>query len=426
MRINRNFKKLIISMIIMMSMLMMSSCETFDSFKHTFIDKAIDDSNTIYIGVLESETGKNADKGNAQIKGINLAHKIYNNVNGQDVKLITVDDKSSTSTAKDSIEELVKMEPVAIIGSAGNATSLIASMYVGKAKIPTITPSATNPLIAQNNGYCFMAGSTASQQAAGMAEYAYTELKSRNIAIVNIKNESVTDALVKSFKNRIKELQGPKSKEELLMVTLEVNITDEDFQATVRNLKMSGAETVLLPLGAGQANALFTEVEKYGMTNVTFLGTEEWGSEEFQKMLKNHPDIKVAFPYNSLNLDRAKSEASVTSEARRFLIEYEKMYGEEDIPTQDAALGYDSYLLIINAISSAGSLKGSDIRQALIDLSGIHCSTGVYEFSTNGTTYKSVNVATVSKGNIVPVYTTKTATTAETIEDATEVEETEE
>ena len=55
------------------------------------------------------------------------------------------------------------MNPAAIIGSAGNATTLIASTYVGDAKIPAITPSATNPLIAQNNGYYFIADTTASQ-----------------------------------------------------------------------------------------------------------------------------------------------------------------------------------------------------------------------------------------------------------------------
>ena len=407
----------ILSIILVMSMLAMSSCQTFDTFVHTFIEKGSDNpEDAIYIGVIESRSGNNADKGNNQVKGIELAHNIYNNVKGKDIKLIIVDDKSSTETAKTAIDELIKMKPAAIIGSAGNATTLIASTYVGDAKIPAITPSATNPLIVQNNGYYFIADATASQQGKGLAEYAASGLKSDSIGIVNIKNESASDYFVQSFRDNLKDYEKKQEDVGTVVSYSEILVTDEKMIRSVKELKENGADTVLLPLQTGQADEFFREIEKYGMTDITFLGTEAWGAEDFQKMLMKHPEIKVAFPFNSQALDSAASKATVTKEARRFQIEYERMYGEEDVPTQDAALGYDSYLLIINAIENAESLEGEDIRKALIRLSGIHCATGIFEFDENGTTVKSVNIATVKDGSIVPVYTTKTRATAETIE----------
>lgn len=414
---NKRKKTIILSVMLILSMLSLCSCQTFDSFYHTFFEKGTKTkTDTIYIGVFESQTGKNSEKGNNQIKGIELAHKIYSNVNGQDIQLIKVDDQSKSSTARGVIKELIKMKPVAIIGSAGNATSLIASSYIGKASIPTITPSATNPLIAQNSGYYFMAGSTSSQQGAGLAEYAYSELKSERIGIVNIKNESLTESYVKSFRNKMKDLEG-KKRSEKIVAEAEISITDTKMGKVVKSIQASNVDTVFLPLQTAQADAFFKAVEKLGMTDVTFLGTEDWGKKDFVKMMKKHPDIRTAFPYNSLDIDNASSEASVTREARRFQIEYERMYGDDDIPTQDTALGYDSYLLVINAISRSKSLLGADIRNSLISLSGIHCSTGVFEFDANGTTVKSVNIATIDRKKIVPVYTTKSAEKAETIKE---------
>ena len=60
------------------------------------------------------------------------------------------------------------MKPVAIIGSAGEATSLAASEIIEEAKVPTITPSATNPLITQGNHYYFRASITESQMGQGL------------------------------------------------------------------------------------------------------------------------------------------------------------------------------------------------------------------------------------------------------------------
>lgn len=415
---NKRNKSILLSIMLLVSIFVMSSCQTFDAFVHTFIEKGTDDNdNTICIGVLESQTGKNSESGNNQVKGIRLAHKIYNNVNGKDIELIVVDDKSNTKTAKNAIEELIEMKPVAIIGSAGNATSLIASDYIEKVSIPAITPSATNPLIVQKNGYYFMTDSTRAQQGKGLAEYSYQELKSERIGIVEVKNESVSNTSTNNFVNEMERLEG-KKKSEKIVVTTEISITDDKLQGNVRELRKADVDTVYLPLSTVQADMFFNEIERYGMEDdITFLGTADWGQEDFVKMLKKHPKIKVAFPHDGLNVDIAKEGSLVTDEARRFQIEYDRMYGVNDDPTQDAALGYDAYLLVVNAISRSKSLEGKDVREALFALSGIHCATGIYEFDDNGTTIKSVNIATINDGEIVPIYTTHSAKKAEVIEE---------
>ena len=171
-----SIKRLLLPMFIFVVAAAFSSCTTYDSFRNTFIEKSgTDAEETITIGVFEPQTGRNAEKGIEELKGIELANSIYNNVNGYKVVLSKVDTQSSVSTAKTAVQGLIEMKPVAIIGSVGDATSLAASELVEEAGIPTITPSATNPLITQGNQYYFRTSITESQMGQGLAEYAIEE-----------------------------------------------------------------------------------------------------------------------------------------------------------------------------------------------------------------------------------------------------------
>ena len=175
-KINR-MKRLVPALILVLVLVfVLSSCTTYNSFKGTFIDRNVAESEpTITIGVFEPVTGRNAARGTEELKGIELANSIYNNVDGYKVVLSKVDTQSSVSAAKTAVQGLIEMKPVAIIGSAGEATSLAASELIEKASIPTITPSATNPLITQGNIYYFRASITESQMGQGLAEYGLFE-----------------------------------------------------------------------------------------------------------------------------------------------------------------------------------------------------------------------------------------------------------
>ena len=175
--------------LVITAMVFTSSCTTYASFKRSFVDDIISSEDTIYIGVFEPRSGDLAKQGNDEVKGIQLANKIYGNIEGVKVELIIVDNQSNTGSSKTAIEDLIEMKPVLIIGSAGEAYSMIASSYVKDAKIPTITPSATNPLITQGNDFFFRACITDRQRGEGLAEYAYSELKSNRIGIITVEED---------------------------------------------------------------------------------------------------------------------------------------------------------------------------------------------------------------------------------------------
>ncbi|MBR0308036.1 MAG: ABC transporter substrate-binding protein, partial [Mogibacterium sp.] len=135
---------------------------------------------------------------------------------------------------------------------------------------------------------------------------------------------------------------------------------------------------------------------------------------------------KVVFPYESVLTKNDDTSDTYTEEAQRFQIEYAGRYGSDDIPTDNAALGYDSYLVLINAIHSAKSLEGTDIRAAMRAFDGLKCATGLFTFDDVGNVVRSVTLSTIKDGKPVTEYVTKREAEAKTLEDIETQTETEE
>lgn len=393
-----------------------SSCTSFDNFKSSFLDKSKgDEEPTIIIGVFEPQTGRNAEKGQEELKGIELANSIYGSVDGYRVVLNKVNTQSSVSSAENAVQSLIDMKAVAIIGSADEASSLAAGEIIEKAKIPAITASATNPLITQGNDYYFRASLTDSQMGKGLAEYACEEKDSRNIGVVTLKNDSSVAAMLDGFENEVKDIVGRKSR--AILVSEEINPTEEEMRDAVFNLELKAAEICLAPLGTENLDMFFNIIEKRDLTDMIFLGSRSWGEADFIKMMEKHPDIKVVFPYESVLSGTESTTDAITAEAQRFQIEYANRYGNEDVPTYNAALGYDAYLLLINAIHSAKSLDGLNIKKALHNLSDMKCSTGTFSFDSGGNVIRSVTLSTLKDGKPVSEYISDLEAKTEKLQD---------
>ena len=102
--------------------------------------------------------------GELEIRGIELAHKLFPEVLGKEVELVYADTQSSIYVAETAVADLIDKKPAVVLGSYGDAVSLVASRRLGEAKIPAITVPATNPLITANNEYYFRVSFTDASQ----------------------------------------------------------------------------------------------------------------------------------------------------------------------------------------------------------------------------------------------------------------------
>ncbi len=442
-----------------MSVLLYSR-STFTSFKQTFFgDKEGDILPVITIGVIEPQTGRYAEKGIEEIKGIELANSIYNNVDGYRVELAKVDTKSTVGGSEVAIQALIKMNPVAIIGSAGEATSLAIGDYIDKAEIPTVTPSATNPLITQNSSYYFRCCLTEPQMGRGIAEYADSALLSDRIAVVSVKNDTSASALIDGFYDALKDsgfsvsnikisgdsydeeefresIKKVNSSRERKVISAEINVNDDDINRAVQMIKsIDGMDACLFTLGVDEMDSVFSKVENdEELKDVVFMGTKDWGGAQFVSMVSSkHPGMissgrdgkkdRIVFPYESVLTKNDDTSDTYTEEAQRFQIEYAGKYGSDDTPTDNAVLGYDSYLLLINAIHNAKSLEGDEIRSAMMKFDGLKCATGMYIFDSNGNVVRSVTLSTIRDGRPVTEYVTKSEAEAKELKEINASEE---
>lgn len=432
MKNGRRTKSLIAMLLCICLIAVLTGCSTLDSFRHAFIEKNNDDAEnvnvtpTITIGVMEAMTGSNSEKGKDIIKGIELANSIYSNVKGYNVVISKVDTQSKVTTAETAIQGLIDMKPVAIIGASGEASSLAASDNIQEAQIPAITPSATNPLITQTNDYYFRGCLTESQMGEGLAEYAYVRQSSRHIGIISLKNDSSTAALLDGFKDRIKTYS--KNVNNVIVSKTEIGASTEEMSQALDDAKKAGVDVCFVSLGNEAMDEFFTLAEDKGMTDVVFLGMRNWGRSEFVNLMKKHSDIKVVFPYVSVLSGSIQASNAQTEEAERFQIEYASKYGSEDIPSEYAALGYDSYLLVINAIDNATSIEGPDVRDAFRNIKDLKGVTGTFSFDDKGNVVRTVTLSTidVKEWTVVPEYVTRNETEAKSLEDIETKQEAEE
>ena len=164
-------------------------------------------------------------------------------------------------------------------------------------------------------------------------------------------------------------------------------------------------------------DTFFTMAEEMGLESVSFMGTRSWGDPAFISMMDKHKKIKVVFPYESVLTKNDDTSDTYTEEAQRFQIEYANRYGADDMPTDNAALAYDSYLLLINAFHNAKSTEGTDIRNAMLGFDGLKCATGMFTFDENGNVVRSVTLSTIKDGKPVTEYVTKKEAEAQELED---------
>ena len=411
-----SIKKLLIPAVLVLAVFILSGCSTWSSFKQTFITQPQSDTDqSITIGVIEPQSGRYASRGKDEIKGIELANSIYNNVDGYKVNLVKVDTQSTVAGTETAIKALIEMHPIAIIGSAGEASSLTIGEYLDEAEIPAITPAATNPLITQNSRFYFRACVTESQMGEGLAEYAVKELGSRRIAVVSLKNDSSTAALLEGFDSRVKRSVGKRSR--AVVMTEQISPVEDEMKPVLAEIMRKGIEVCFVSMGAEEMDTFLTMAEEMGLENVTFLGTKSWGDASFLSMMEKHEDIKVVFPYESVLTKNDDTSDTFTEEAQRFQIEYANRYGADDMPTDSAALAYDSYLLLINAFHNAKSMEGMEIRKALLDFDGLKCVTGLFTFDISGNVVRSVTLSTIKDGKPVTEYITKTEAEARELED---------
>jgi branched-chain amino acid transport system substrate-binding protein len=372
----------------------LSGCATYDNFYNAFFGDG-NKQDTIKIALYEPISGEFSDEASAEIKGIELANRLFPEVLGKKIELVYADNGSDLNTAKTTLENLVKTNPAVVLGSYGSAFSMLAGSVFQEAKIPALTITNTNPLVNSNNPYYFRVCFVEAYQGKALATFTVKKLKANKAAVLLPQGDDYAMALSTTYADKLEALTKNAN---VVVSTQNYTAGDTDFSKQLSKISDSGATVVFLPGGIIDAQAIIAQAKSMGL-KLTFLGTEAWSTDEFTQPA-------IAAGLTNYYFPTAYASANIKTEmADVFLKAYKKEYGSGE-PQEATALGFDAYLLAIDAITRAETAEdGTKIAEALAGVVDFQGASGVIRFDAQGDPERAVIINSVKDGAITPVYT---------------------
>ncbi|MDR0636690.1 MAG: ABC transporter substrate-binding protein [Treponema sp.] len=347
----------------------------------------------IKIGVFEPMTGANAAGGAMEVEGIRLANELNPTVTvggkTYKVELVVADNKSDKVEAATAVQRLIDADKVTLIlGSWGSSLSMAGGEVAKEARIPVIGLSCTNPLVTAGNDYYFRVCFIDPFQGTVMANYAYNNLNARTAVIVQEVSNDYSVGLAKFFSDNFKLLTGnPNS----IITTVNYNTGDQDFSAQLTSIKSLNPDVIFAPGNYTESALVMKQARELGI-EVPVIGGDTWETPEFIDVGRERVEGAVFSTFFA-------SEVAATPAAETFLKEYRSRYNKE--PAAVTALGYDGYLVALDAIKRANSTDPLKIRDAIAATNGFVGATGTTTLDENGDATKSAFIKAVEGGKFV-------------------------
>ena len=348
----------------------------------------------IVIGIYLPMTGSNAAGGEMSMEGINLAHEQNPSVLGRPIKLALVDDKSDKVEASNAVTRLIERDKVcAIIGSYSSGLAIPGSEVAQAAGIPMVANTATNPLVTQGKSFIFRACFIDPLQGTALAQFAVNELSAKSAMIILDASNDYSVGIANFFRKAFEEAAG------VTVTDVKYKSGDQEFSAQLAEIKKTQPDVLFIPAGNyGDAGLIAKQARDLGITAV-FMGPDTWDTPEFAEI----GGAAIDGSYFSTHFDPLRTGESAAAYCKAFEAKYNKP------SSSAAALSYDAYMLIYDAIKRAGSDNPAAIRDALASVKDFAGVTGVINFDENHNPVKDVIIEKIenSKFNFVKAVTPK-------------------
>lgn len=340
----------------------------------------------VKVGEYASLTGSEATFGQSSHEGTALAIDEINAAGGllgRKVELITDDTQSKSGEPATVVNKLILRDGVvAVLGEVASSRSLEAAKVCQDNKIPMISPSSTNPKVTESGDYIFRVCFIDPFQGTVMANFASKTLNMKKVAVFTDVKSDYAKGLAKFFKERFVANGGQIAGE------LDYNGGDKDFKAQLTAIKSESPDGVFVPGYYTDVALICIQAKQLGL-NVPFMGGDGWESEKLVEIGQQAVEGNYFSTHYSPEVGSAKSKA--------FVENYKKRYNGK-VPDALAACGYDSALVLGDAIKRAGSTEGQKIRDALAATKDFEAVTGTITINEKRDATKSAVILQIKDG----------------------------
>lgn len=340
----------------------------------------------IRIGVYNCLTGQNAFGGQLELEGTQLAQKEIPEVLGKKIELVIVDNKSDKVEAANAVTRLIERDKVnAIIGTYGSSLAMAGGEVAEKAGVPVVGTSCTNPLVTQGKEYYFRVCFIDPFQGAGAAAYAYRDLGFKKaVLLIDVAND-YSVGLGNFFKQNFIKLGGE------IVSEMKYQSGDQDFTAQLTELISKKPDIVFLPAYFAEGAIVLKQAKELG-AEFRFMGGDAMDNPEVVTL---GGDAVEGFLHTTFAYDPSMKEMNPV--AQKFTENWRKAFPDKE-PNVNAALGYDSYILIVDAIQRAGSADPKAIRDALEQTKDLPTVTGTTTLNATHDAEKELGIVEIRDG----------------------------
>ena len=342
---------------------------------------------TIKIGEYASLSGKEASLGQSSHNGTLLAIEHLNaagGVLGKKIQLITEDTQSKAGESGTAVRKLISRDNVvAVLGEVASSRSLEGAPVAQAAKIPMITPASTNPAVTEVGDYVFRVCFIDPFQGPVLAKFALTTLKARRIAILSSNSSAYSVGLTKFFKEAFIAGGGT------VVAEPKYAEGDKDFRAQLTAIKAENPDAIFQPGYYNEGALICVQARDLGITLPIF-GGDSWEAEALMEL----GGKAVEGTY----LCSHYSPEDPSPRVQQFVQAYRERFGTGFAPDSNASLGYDSALVLVDAIRRAGSTDPAKIRDAIAATKDFEAVTGRITINERRDASKSAVIVTVKDG----------------------------
>jgi branched-chain amino acid transport system substrate-binding protein len=340
----------------------------------------------IKVGEVASLTGKDAAFGQSSHEGTLLAVEQINaggGLLGRPVQLLTEDNGCQAGESGTAARKLISRDKVvALLGEVASSRSLEMAPIAQAARIPMISPSSTNPKVTAIGPYIFRVCFIDPFQGTVMAKFARDTLKLHRVAVLASVSSAYSVGLAKYFKAGFAKDGGE--------IALEQKYAegDKDFNAQLTVIKAAGVDGIFVPGYYTEAALICIQARALGL-NLPIFGGDGW---------EGAPLISIGGPaVEGTYYSTHYSPDDRSPVVQAFVAKFRARFGGET-PDAMAALGYDSAMVLADAIRRAGTVEGAPVRAALAatrDFAGV---TGRTTIDPERNAAKAAAIFTVQDG----------------------------
>lgn len=338
----------------------------------------------IPVGEFASLTGTSASFGQSSHKGTVLAIEEINaagGVLGKKINLITEDDQSQPGQPATIMRKFISQDHVvAVLGEVASSKSKEAAPICQQSQIPMISPASTNPDVTQVGDYIFRVCFIDPFQGTVMGKFALSK-GWKKVAVLTDVKQDYSKGLAEFFEKYFTAHGGT------IVKNQEYSTADKDFRAQLTSIKASKPDAIFLPGYYGEVSLIARQAKQLGI-KVPMLGGDGWVGDSLLKVAAGSLDGSFFSSHFS-----AEDKNPVV---QNFVTKYKAKYGA--VPDDMAALGYDSAVILAEAMKRAGTTDGPKLRDAIAETKGHEGVTGIITLNAQRDADKPAVIQSISGG----------------------------